>query len=145
MIYIFRFLPVTSETDDESCSEFAVRVQQLIASDLKIEATSFTSADKAELVKRIIADQAQAASSPTNSGQIDEMTSMARLVQAVLPHVPIQNIKDDLGMNMAHLGVIYYQSFYHLFSFTKADLELFLKMKKPVDIQLCTMEIHFVI
>ena len=96
-IYFFtRLLKRTSESDDESSVEFAARVQHLIANDLGIVSTSYTSADKSELVKRVIRNQVQSGGDMVTS-QLDEMTIMARQVQTVLPHVPLQNIKDDLG------------------------------------------------
>ena len=84
-------LPLQREQEDESPDEFASRVQKQIAEELRVVPTSFTSADKTELIK---ASQRGSESVPVYQTGI---THMAQQVQEVLPHVPIQNILADLG------------------------------------------------
>ena len=48
-----RLLPAVERSVTESADEFSGRIQRLIASSLNISATSFTSADKMDLIKRL--------------------------------------------------------------------------------------------
>ena len=49
-----RFLSSQKQKENESTEEFAKRVQELMAEELKIQATPFTNADKTEYVKRYL-------------------------------------------------------------------------------------------
>ncbi|XP_066251167.1 lipid droplet-regulating VLDL assembly factor AUP1-like [Euwallacea similis] len=99
--YNIKFLP-SLEKKSLSEDEFADIVRQNIASELKVEATHFSSSDVAEWCKRQIleekrrtqalADARYGASRLPNP----ELARMATQVKEVLPHVPVSAIYGDL-------------------------------------------------
>lgn len=56
--FLRRFLEVVKQSEDENAAEFARRVQTMMACALGVEPTTFTSADKSDLVRRMIAASA---------------------------------------------------------------------------------------
>ncbi|XP_013379693.1 ancient ubiquitous protein 1 [Lingula anatina] len=108
-----RVLPTMEAQDEESVEDFTKRVQQVMAEELGITATNFSSADKVEYAKRKLivqpdsstnsrkATDQQSQSSqvapPSSPGADTRLHTMAMQVREVLPHVPIEVIKRDLG------------------------------------------------
>ncbi|KAF7252378.1 Ancient ubiquitous protein 1 [Varanus komodoensis] len=108
----FRWLPSVCRAADETREEFALRVQELLASELGVAPTRLTAADKAEHLKRLRHRPAAshsppahspppAARSPDSSGVAPaedmHVAGMAQRVREVLPHVPLAVICKDLA------------------------------------------------
>lgn len=115
-VYSLRVLPVVSQREEESIEEFTKRVQQLMATEMGVAATNHTSADKVEYAKRKLIPQdpqnnqtrrkelaTPSTPSRTLGSAADPTTpdtrlnTMAKQVREVLPHVPLEVIKRDLG------------------------------------------------
>uniref|UniRef100_A0A8D2Q4A5 Lipid droplet-regulating VLDL assembly factor AUP1 n=1 Tax=Varanus komodoensis TaxID=61221 RepID=A0A8D2Q4A5_VARKO len=111
-IYQVRWLPSVCRAADETREEFALRVQELLASELGVAPTRLTAADKAEHLKRLRHRPAAshsppahspppAARSPDSSGVAPaedmHVAGMAQRVREVLPHVPLAVICKDLA------------------------------------------------
>ncbi|XP_059372196.1 lipid droplet-regulating VLDL assembly factor AUP1 isoform X2 [Carassius carassius] len=110
-VYHVRWLPLLSKEDGESHQEFAIKVQELLATELGVISTQITKADKAEHIKRKRHTAAQTAHSNlgarprtvaqgflgTNAGAEDiRIARMAQQVKEVLPDVPLSVITRDL-------------------------------------------------
>ncbi|KAL1491482.1 hypothetical protein ABEB36_012073 [Hypothenemus hampei] len=99
--YKIKFLP-SLERKSLSEDEFADVVRQNIATELKVEATPFSSADVNEWLKRQIAEKQRrnqqrvhfqyASGRPANM----ELNRMASQVKEVFPHIPVSAIYNDL-------------------------------------------------
>ncbi|XP_043549500.1 lipid droplet-regulating VLDL assembly factor AUP1 isoform X1 [Chiloscyllium plagiosum] len=115
-VYQVRWLPSMSQMDEESVEDFAVRVQEHLATELGVVSTQHTKSDKVEYLKRMKHTAPQAASSAANShpsgarartflpglsisslsAEDVRITGMAKQVKEVLPHIPLSVIKMDL-------------------------------------------------
>ncbi|XP_067884800.1 lipid droplet-regulating VLDL assembly factor AUP1 isoform X2 [Heterodontus francisci] len=114
-VYQVRWLPSMSQMDEESEEEFAVRVQEHLATELGVVSTQHTKSDKVEYLKRMKHMAPQAASSANSqpsgarartflpglsvsslSAEDIRITGMAKQVKEVLPHIPLSVIKMDL-------------------------------------------------
>lgn len=99
-VFHLRYLPEMSQTDDETPQEFAKRVQTAMAESLNVEATTFTSGDKMEYIKRhFFSPQPPTGSANVRSpggAPASEMELMVSQVKVVLPHVPVEAIHKDL-------------------------------------------------
>lgn len=84
-------LPAVERTAAESVEGFTGRVQRLIASSLNVSATSFTSADKMDLIKQL-----HTRTGPADGSARTELDLMVSQVLSVLPHVPANIIRQDL-------------------------------------------------
>ncbi|XP_078534948.1 lipid droplet-regulating VLDL assembly factor AUP1 [Lissotriton helveticus] len=115
-VYQVRWLPTMSKQDGEYGEELAVRAQELLALELGIVSTHFTSADKAEYLKRLRHIPPETSSTVHNRSmgarprvpagvtglglfpQEDaRLPGMAQQVREVLPQVPLDVIKRDLA------------------------------------------------
>ena len=52
-LLLYRILPSTTQQEEETTHEFALRVQRMMAEALSVDATPYTSADKMEHIKRL--------------------------------------------------------------------------------------------
>ncbi|XP_041049053.1 lipid droplet-regulating VLDL assembly factor AUP1 isoform X1 [Carcharodon carcharias] len=114
-VYQVRWLPSLSQMDEESEEEFAVRVQEHLATELGVVSTQHTKSDKVEYLKRMkhMAPQATSTANSQPSGsrartflpglsinslsaEDVRITGMAKQVKEVLPHIPLNVIKMDL-------------------------------------------------
>uniref|UniRef100_UPI00398EB422 lipid droplet-regulating VLDL assembly factor AUP1 isoform X2 n=1 Tax=Pristiophorus japonicus TaxID=55135 RepID=UPI00398EB422 len=114
-VYQVRWLPSMSQMDEESEEEFAVRVQEHLATELGVVSTPHTKSDKVEYLKRMKHIAPQAANSANShpsgaraqtflpglsitslSAEDVRITGMAKQVKEVLPHIPLSVIKMDL-------------------------------------------------
>ncbi|XP_072433682.1 lipid droplet-regulating VLDL assembly factor AUP1 isoform X2 [Chiloscyllium punctatum] len=114
-VYQVRWLPSMSQMDEESVEDFAVRVQEHLATELGVVSTQHTKSDKVEYLKRMKHTAPQAASSANShpsgararnflpglslsslSAEDVRITGMAKQVKEVLPHIPLSVIKMDL-------------------------------------------------
>jgi len=98
--FTVRYMPEMSKRGDEDDDEFAKRVQEAMAAELSVKATSITSADIKEYVKKNIIASRQIVttrhSGNTRSDENVEVVRMALQVKEVLPYVPLDVIKRDL-------------------------------------------------
>ncbi|CAG9766909.1 unnamed protein product [Ceutorhynchus assimilis] len=98
--YTVKFLP-SMEKKSLSEDEFADIVRQNIASELKIEATGFSSSDVSEWTKRQMAEARRRNIERANAQYRlpnPELVRMASLVKEVLPYVPLSAIYNDLSV-----------------------------------------------
>lgn len=109
-LYNLRVLPPVEQRPKESVEQFADHVQKVMAASLCIDATEYTSVDKAELVKKLAVRSRRTSSSNrrtptlsptagfagTKSHSGDELERMAANIKAALPQVPLDVIKKDL-------------------------------------------------
>lgn len=101
--YCIKFLP-SMEKKSLSEDEFADIVRQNIASELKVEATPFSSSDVAEWSKRRLAEEKRRNQERANiqmgAARLanPELARMATQVKEVLPHVPVVAIYNDLAL-----------------------------------------------
>ncbi|XP_077157550.1 lipid droplet-regulating VLDL assembly factor AUP1 [Paroedura picta] len=110
-VYQVRWLPSVCRRAEETREELALRVQELLASELSMIATRVTAADKAEHLKRLrhsspapyapvlsqpttARPQASSSSPPTED---THLMVMAQRVKEVLPHVSLAVIRKDLA------------------------------------------------
>jgi len=56
-VFDISFLPIQRRQENETPEEFAVRVQKLTSTHLKLEATNYSYSEKKELVKRLAAGE----------------------------------------------------------------------------------------
>lgn len=110
-IYQVRWLPSVCRGAEETREELALRVQELLASELGVVPTRVTAADKAEHLKRLrhsppvpyapVPSQPSAAQPPAASSSAPaedrRLMGMAQRVKEVLPHVPLAAICRDLA------------------------------------------------
>ncbi|NXL93305.1 AUP1 protein, partial [Alectura lathami] len=115
-VYQVRWMPSVPRRAEELSEDFALRVQELLAVELGVVSTRLTAADKAEHVKRLrhtsllpfapassqpLAARPRVPSSLSGAGSfapVDmQITTMARQVKEVLPHVPLEVIRTDLA------------------------------------------------
>ncbi|TSY55751.1 Ancient ubiquitous protein 1 [Bagarius yarrelli] len=117
----FRWLPPVQRQDEESCQEFANRVQELLANEIGVVSTQITKADKAEHIKRKRhtiphathldlgarpRTVAQGFLSPSTHAEDPRMLWMAQQVKEVLPAVPLSVItRDLLRTNCVHTTI----------------------------------------
>ncbi|XP_050303142.1 lipid droplet-regulating VLDL assembly factor AUP1-like [Anthonomus grandis grandis] len=100
--YSIKFLP-SMEKKCLSEDEFAEIVRENIASELKIEATNFSSSDLSEWRKRQIVEERRRQLDRANMQYLNnrmanpELARMAAQVKEVLPHVPVTAIYNDLA------------------------------------------------
>ncbi|XP_070540728.1 lipid droplet-regulating VLDL assembly factor AUP1-like isoform X2 [Ptychodera flava] len=124
-VFHLRVLPVMALAEPESVDEFTKKVQGLMAKELNMVTTNYTSADKVEYAKKVLftpprrnippgavrrtqppsQSQQSARSAPSSrftshsssSGSSnDRLSIMTKQVQEVLPHVPAEVIQKDL-------------------------------------------------
>ncbi|XP_042322930.1 lipid droplet-regulating VLDL assembly factor AUP1 [Sceloporus undulatus] len=107
-VYQVRWLPPVSKQAEETRDQFALRVQELLASELGLVSTRLTAADKAEYMKRLRHSPRVSFSSPALSHQSRashsvaatedvRLVGLAQRVKEVLPHVPLAVICNDLA------------------------------------------------
>lgn len=113
-VYRVKVLPVEKRSDFENADEFSRGVQQIMANEMGLIPTPFTSADKAEYVKKLGVQQPRERSaqrpqvrqttnapsrssgeSPRASGE-SPLDRMIKQVQEVMPNIPRHIIKHDL-------------------------------------------------
>lgn len=112
-VYRLKVLPVEKRSDFENADDFSRSVQQIVAAAMNVTPSPFTSADKAEYVKRlgdqhtqrerpVVQQQTRQTSRPNTTsraaaaGADSTIDRMVRLVQEVLPHIPHHIIRRDL-------------------------------------------------
>ncbi|XP_062837996.1 lipid droplet-regulating VLDL assembly factor AUP1 isoform X2 [Anolis carolinensis] len=111
-VYQVRWLPSVCRQAEETREEFALRVQELLASELGLVSTRLTAADKAEYLKRLRHSPRNSYSSPAPnqpavarsrappivaSAEDVHLMELAQRVKEVLPHVPLAVICKDLA------------------------------------------------
>ncbi|XP_006004795.1 lipid droplet-regulating VLDL assembly factor AUP1 [Latimeria chalumnae] len=115
-VYQVRWLQTVCKQSGESGEQFSSRVQELLAMELNVVSTPYTSVDKAECIKRMGHVQPHVTTATANSqssgtrprtpasgtagerliSQGGRIPRMARQVKEVLPHVPLVIIIKDL-------------------------------------------------
>uniref|UniRef100_T1IIU4 Lipid droplet-regulating VLDL assembly factor AUP1 n=1 Tax=Strigamia maritima TaxID=126957 RepID=T1IIU4_STRMM len=98
-IFTVRYLPEDTKDEDEDEQDTANRVQETIAAELKLRATSLSTSDILEYIKRNltpIQTTVQRNSITTFSNENSELLRMAQQVKEVLPNVPLEVIRRDL-------------------------------------------------
>uniref|UniRef100_UPI00358F5BED lipid droplet-regulating VLDL assembly factor AUP1 isoform X2 n=1 Tax=Myxine glutinosa TaxID=7769 RepID=UPI00358F5BED len=114
-VYQVRWLPVVTKKENQTHEEFAKLVQELLGSALALVPTPYSSADKAELIKRLAHEEHPPSAgfwpemnTPTIPQQVPlgdpgavggemQLLNKARKVKEVLPHVPLGIISVDLA------------------------------------------------
>uniref|UniRef100_A0A8D0F2E0 AUP1 lipid droplet regulating VLDL assembly factor n=1 Tax=Strix occidentalis caurina TaxID=311401 RepID=A0A8D0F2E0_STROC len=102
-VYQVRWMPSVPRRAEELSEDFALRVQELLAMELGVVSTRLTAADKTEHMKRLRHTSLLpfapgcAPSVPTALSLDVRITAMAQRVKEVLPHVPLEVIRIDLG------------------------------------------------
>uniref|UniRef100_A0A8C0FLV4 AUP1 lipid droplet regulating VLDL assembly factor n=1 Tax=Bubo bubo TaxID=30461 RepID=A0A8C0FLV4_BUBBB len=105
-VYQVRWMPSVPRRAEELSEDFALRVQELLAMELGVVSTRLTAADKTEHMKRLrhtsllpfVPARPRVPSSLTGAAPEDvRITAMAQRVKEVLPHVPLEVIRIDLG------------------------------------------------
>lgn len=98
-----RILPVQQKGSDETVEDFTARIQTLMATELNVTPTKYSSADKVEFVKRHLVSTghrtSQHSSKKKQSFPIysEEIRQMSKQVKEVLPQVPQETILKDLA------------------------------------------------
>ncbi|XP_071488069.1 lipid droplet-regulating VLDL assembly factor AUP1-like [Diadema antillarum] len=107
-VFSLRLLPAVKRESYQTADEYSGAVQGLMAQALNVEATPFTSADKAEHIKRISVDSRLPERAPAHSPAATEkempqtterdgpLERMVKQVHDVLPHIPQHIIRKDL-------------------------------------------------
>lgn len=112
-VFRLKVLPLQTMSEDETASEFADRVQGLIAESLGVPATQYTAAEVKEYVKRLKTPPPgpprRVPKEPVTGGHgisqlsgscldsLDvELRKMVQQVRDVLPQVPVSAVKQDL-------------------------------------------------
>ncbi|XP_072177177.1 lipid droplet-regulating VLDL assembly factor AUP1-like [Diadema setosum] len=107
-VFSLRLLPTVKRESYQTADEYSGAVQGLMAQALNVEATPFTSADKAEHIKRISVDSRLPERAPAHSPAATEkekpqttemdgpLERMVKQVHDVLPHIPQHIIRKDL-------------------------------------------------
>lgn len=90
--FTLRYLPFMSKKSNETEEEFTRRVQQIMAHELGVKATTFTCADKVAYAKKKFY---LSSSSIYQQNEIN-LIEMINEVKAVLPNVPLDLIRHDL-------------------------------------------------
>ncbi|RWS23770.1 ancient ubiquitous protein 1-like protein, partial [Leptotrombidium deliense] len=111
-VFTLRYLRPIKKEENETVKQFSQRVQKELARVMNVDATSFTDQDKVEYAKRLFHSSNNQASLQSNQSvqrnatissnspreSVSPIDTMAIRVKEVLPQVPIDVIKKDLGI-----------------------------------------------